>query len=110
MPLILSSQDWDELWNANPAKTETIEHPDAFEGMRIWSRSFKQGSSRTLQLRDLWLDIAELQLQDDVIHHSEPESWGPASCFFIAGTIKNCHRGLMVENLESPGHHYLECI
>jgi len=110
MPLILSSQDWNELWDADPAKTEAIEHPDAFERVRAWSSSLEQGNRRNLQLRDLWLTIEEYQLQDEVIFHSEPASWGPASCFFVAGTIKSHHQGLTVDNLESPGHHYLECI
>ncbi|ASC71778.1 hypothetical protein XM38_027320 [Halomicronema hongdechloris C2206] len=47
MPLILSAQDWDELWDADPAKNQTIEQPDAFERMRNWSSSFEQGRQST---------------------------------------------------------------
>jgi len=110
MPLILSSQDWNELWDAGPAKTEAIEQPDAFERRYNCISSLGQARHRILQLRDLWLEIEEMQLKDDVICHSELANCGPVSCFFIAGTIKNCHQGLTAENLESPGYHYLQCI
>jgi AraC family transcriptional activator of pyochelin receptor len=110
MPLTLSSQDWDELWNSDPSKRETTERPDEFEVAQTWTGSLEQGRCRSLTLRDLWLTIEESQLREDIIFHAEPASWGPASSFFVAGTMKSRHQGLTAENLESPGGHYLECI
>ncbi|MGF1568620.1 MAG: helix-turn-helix transcriptional regulator [Nodosilinea sp.] len=110
MPRVLSTQDWDELWDADLTKHETTEHPDSFEVVRSWSSSFDQGRCRDLHLRDLWLTIEESQVQEDIIFQAAPASWGPASSFFVAGTVKSHHHGLMIETLETPGGHYLECI
>ncbi|NJN57202.1 MAG: helix-turn-helix transcriptional regulator [Leptolyngbyaceae cyanobacterium SL_5_9] len=110
MPLVLSTQDWHELWDADPLKDLTIKYPDAFEKIHSWRCSLDQGCRRDLQLRDLWLTIEEYQHQHDVIFHSELASCETVSCFFISGTIINCHQGLTAENLESPGHHYIEYI
>lgn len=110
MPLVLSIQDWDELWDADPTKQATTERPDNFEVSRSWSSALDQGRCRDLHLRDLWLTIEESQVREDILFQSEPASWGPASSFFVAGTVKTRHHGLMVETLETPGGHYLECI
>lgn len=110
MPLTLSSQDWDELWNADPNKRETTEWPDRFEVAQTWAGSLAQGRCRSLTLRDVWLTIEESQLREDIIFHAEPASWEPSSSFFVAGTMKSHHQGFIAENIESPGGHYLECL
>jgi hypothetical protein len=83
-------------------------HPDSFEIKSVWHSSLEEGWCRTIKLRDLWLTIREFKVTEDVISKMEPTTWGPASSFFIAGTMKNCHQGLTGENLEAPGSHYLE--
>jgi AraC family transcriptional regulator, transcriptional activator of the genes for pyochelin and ferripyochelin receptors len=110
MPITLSSAEWKELYQADPSKTEKIHRPNPFEVYRTWQNSLESGWQRNIQLHNLWLIVEEYQLQEDVILKSDPDSWGPASSFFVAGTMKNCHQGLTDENLEAPGGHYLECI
>jgi AraC family transcriptional regulator, transcriptional activator of the genes for pyochelin and ferripyochelin receptors len=110
MPLTLSPAEWQELCQADPASAEEIYRPDSCEVRRTWQNPLESGWRRDVQLRDLWLIVEEYQVQEDVILKSEPDTWGPASSFFVAGTMKNCHQGLTDENLEAPGGHYLECI
>lgn len=110
MPLILSTQDWDELWKADVSSQITTCSPDPFETKSMWHSHLDRGWCRTIKLRDLWLTIEESQVGEDIFLKSAPASWGPSSSFFIAGTMKNCHLGLTDENLEAPGYHYLECI
>jgi AraC family transcriptional regulator, transcriptional activator of the genes for pyochelin and ferripyochelin receptors len=110
MPLTLSAPEWKDLCQADPSNTEETHRPDSFEVYRTWQNALESGWCRDIQLRDLWLIVEEYQFQEDVILKGEPASWGPASSFFVAGTMKNCHQGLTDENLEAPGNHYLECI
>jgi AraC-like DNA-binding protein len=110
MPLILSEQDGEELWEADEAKTETICQLDPFEVRHTWKSTMGQGYSREIQLRDLWLNIEAHQVTEDVICRHESASWGPISSFFVAGTTKNRHLGLTGENVELPGKNYLEGI
>jgi AraC-like DNA-binding protein len=110
MPLILSEQNWEELWETDVSSRLETCHPDSFETKSIWYSALNQGWCRTIKLRDLWLVIEESHLKEDLIFHSETASWGPVSSFFVAGTLKNCHLGLTQENLEAPGGHYLECL
>ncbi|MGJ3251643.1 MAG: helix-turn-helix transcriptional regulator [Elainellaceae cyanobacterium] len=110
MPLILSTQDWDELWEADVSSKMETYHPDPFETKSVWSSSLEEGWCRTIKLRNLWLTIREFKVTEDVIFKMEPTTWGPASSFFISGTMKNCHQGLTDENLEAAGGHYFECV
>jgi AraC family transcriptional regulator, transcriptional activator of the genes for pyochelin and ferripyochelin receptors len=110
MAIVLSAEDYKDRLQADDFKTETICHPDPFETQYTWSTSMDQGWFRDLQLRDLWLTIEENQVKDDVVYQADAASWGPASSFFVSGTLKNRHLGLTDENLEAPGGHYLECV
>jgi AraC family transcriptional regulator, transcriptional activator of the genes for pyochelin and ferripyochelin receptors len=111
MPLVLSGQDYDDRLQADPAKMKTICHPESFETQYTWFSAMDQGWFRNIQLRDeLWLTIEENQVKEDVLYQADSASWGPASSFFVSGTLKNRHLGLTDENLESPGGHYLECV
>lgn len=110
MPLVLSGQEYNDRLQADPSRRETVCHPEPFETQSTWCNTMDQGWFRELNLRDLWLTIESNQAKEDVIYRADSASWGPASSFFITGTIKNQHMGLTDENLEVPGGHYLECI
>lgn len=110
MAIVLSVEDYTDRLQADVSRTETICHPDPFETKYTWSTCMDQGWFRDLQLRDLWLTIEENQVKEDVVYKANAASWGPASSFFVSGTMKNRHLGLTDENLEAPGGHYLECV
>jgi AraC family transcriptional regulator, transcriptional activator of the genes for pyochelin and ferripyochelin receptors len=110
MPLTLTDQDAEELWQTDRARVETVCQPDPFEVQQTWQSKMGQGYSRDIQLRDLWLNIEASQVTEDVIYQHETASWGPISSFFIAGTARNQHLGLTGENVERPGWNYLEGI
>ncbi|MBF2048451.1 MAG: helix-turn-helix transcriptional regulator [Elainella sp. C42_A2020_010] len=110
MAIVLSAEDYEDRLQADQSRTETICHPDPFETKYTWSTVMDQGWFRDLQLRDLWLTIEENQVKEDVVYKADSASWGPASSFFVSGTLKNRHLGLTDENLEAPGGHYLECV
>jgi AraC family transcriptional regulator, transcriptional activator of the genes for pyochelin and ferripyochelin receptors len=110
MPLVLSGQDYNDRLQADSSRRETVCHPEPFETKSIWCNAMDQGWFRELHLRDLWLAIESNQAKENVIYRADSASWGPASSFFISGTIKSQHVGLTDENFEVPGGHYLECI
>jgi AraC family transcriptional regulator, transcriptional activator of the genes for pyochelin and ferripyochelin receptors len=110
MPSVVSGQDYYDRLQADPSRRETICQPELFETKSIWCNAMDQGWFQEFQLRDLWLTIEENQVKEDVIYKADSASWGPASSFFVSGTLKNRHLGLTDENLESPGGHYLECV
>ncbi len=110
MAIVLSAEDYEDRLQADVSRTETIWHPEPFETKYTWSTTMDQGWFRDLQLRDLWLTIEENQVKEDVVYKADSASWGPASSFFVSGTLKNRHLGLTDENLEAPGGHYLECV
>jgi len=110
MPLVLSGQDYNDRLQADPHSKETTCYPEPFETKSTWRNAMDQGWFRELYLRDLWLTIEENQARENIIYRADSASWGPASSFFISGTIKSQHIGLTDENLEVPGGHYLECI
>jgi len=107
---VLSNRDWNEIWEADGSKVETVCQPEPFEVCSTWKGTLGEGYSRRMELRDLWLNIEEYQMTSDVKTTSEVSSWGPVSSFFVAGTAKNRHLGLTDENVEKPGHNYLEGI
>ncbi|MEB3359637.1 MAG: AraC family transcriptional regulator [Synechococcales bacterium] len=110
MPLTLSEQDWDDQWNNDPTAVEECFQPEPFETEHRWRCQLETGWLQTFSLPSLWLKVEEYQYAEDCVLHHAPHSWGPASSFFISGTLKNCHHGLKDEILEHPGHHYLEGI
>jgi AraC-like DNA-binding protein len=110
MPTVLSTEDWNDRWEADASRAETIDRPDAFEVNCAWQSSFDRGWCRDIQLRDLGLAIEESQVEEDIIFRSEPASWGPIASFFVAGTMKSCHQGLNREHLEVSGSNCLEYI
>jgi AraC family transcriptional activator of pyochelin receptor len=110
MPLVLSVRDYNDRLQADSSSWETVCHPEPFETKSTWCNAMDQGWFRELHLRDLWLSIEENQVKEDVIYQADATSWGPASSFFVSGTMKNQHLGLTDENLEAPGGHYLECV
>jgi AraC family transcriptional activator of pyochelin receptor len=110
MPLVLSVQDYNDRLQADSSSWETVCHPEPFETKSTWCNAMDQGWFRELHLRDLWLSIESNQAKEDVIYRADSASWGPASSFFLSGTIKSQHVGLTDETPEAPGGHYLECI